>query len=46
MVVCVTAAETYRLEKPELSGTTGPRKYALAGIEFTAHELPWVIEAA
>ena len=46
IVVCVTAAENYRLEVLERSGTTGPGKYALAGIEFTTHELPWVNEAA
>jgi hypothetical protein len=34
-VVCVTAAENYSLEKIEGQGTTGPEKYALAGIEFT-----------
>ncbi|MEJ7786404.1 MAG: hypothetical protein WKF96_16495 [Solirubrobacteraceae bacterium] len=41
MVVCVTASENYRLEVLEQSGTTGPVKYALAGIEFTTNELPW-----
>ena len=46
MVVCVTAAENYRLEVLERNGTTGPGKYALAGIEFTTHQLPWVIETA
>lgn len=34
-VVCVTAAENYTLQKIEGQGTTGPEKYALAGIEFT-----------
>jgi hypothetical protein len=33
-VVCVTAAENYRLEKVERSGTTGPEKYAEAGVTF------------
>lgn len=46
MVVCVTAAENYRLEVLERSGTTGPEKYVLAEIEFTTQELPWVIDAA
>lgn len=45
MVVCVTAAENYRLEGVERSGTTGPAKYELAGIEFTTDELPWAIAA-
>jgi hypothetical protein len=35
-VVCVTAAENYALQKVEGQGTTGPEKYALAGIELTA----------
>ncbi|MDP9393089.1 MAG: hypothetical protein M3Q08_17180 [Pseudomonadota bacterium] len=34
-VVCVTAAENYALERVEAQGTTGPEKYALAGITFT-----------
>lgn len=46
MVVCVTAAENYRLELIERSGTTGPGKYVLAGIEFATDALPWVTEAA
>jgi hypothetical protein len=33
-VVCVTAAENYRLEKIERSGITGPEKYAEAGVTF------------
>jgi hypothetical protein len=33
-VVCVTAAENYRLEKIERSGATGPQKYAEAGVTF------------
>lgn len=33
-VVCVTAAENYRLETIEQSGTTGPEKYAEAGVTF------------
>ncbi len=33
-VVCVTAAENYALERVEAQGTTGPEKYALAGITF------------
>jgi hypothetical protein len=37
-VVCVTAAENYRLEALELQGVTGPEKYSEAGIEFAAHE--------
>jgi hypothetical protein len=45
MVVCVTAAENYRLEVVEQSGTTGPGKYALADIEFTRRELSWGPEA-
>ena len=40
-VVCVTAAENYRLEKCELDGVTGPRKYAEAGVTFTTENLPW-----
>jgi hypothetical protein len=35
-VVCVTAAENYALERVEARGTTGPEKYALAGITFTS----------
>ncbi|MFZ6005785.1 MAG: hypothetical protein ACOYXM_17820 [Actinomycetota bacterium] len=31
-VVCVTAAENYRLEKLERDGVTGPTKYEMAGI--------------
>ena len=46
LVVCVTATENYQLEVIERGGTTGPAKYALAGIEFEAAELPWVIETA
>lgn len=42
MVVCLTAAENYRLEVIEKSGTTGPEKYVVAGIEFTTRELPWM----
>jgi hypothetical protein len=33
-VVCVTAAENYKLEAIEQSGTTGPEKYAAAGVTF------------
>lgn len=33
-VVCVTAAENYRLEKIERAGTTGPEKYDEAGVTF------------
>lgn len=40
-VVCVTAAENYRLETYERRGITGPAKYAAAGITFTSEELPW-----
>lgn len=40
-VVCVTAAENYRLEAIEKSGTTGPDKYAAAEIEFVRGPLPW-----
>lgn len=35
VVVCVTAAENYALERVEAHGTTGPEKYALAGITFS-----------
>lgn len=35
-VVCVTAAENYALERIERQGTTGPEKYAAAGVTFTA----------
>jgi hypothetical protein len=34
-VVCLTAVENYALEQVEARGTTGPAKYALAGIVFT-----------
>jgi hypothetical protein len=40
-VVCVTAAENYRLEKYEQEGITGPPKYAEAGVAFTSPTLPW-----
>jgi hypothetical protein len=40
-VVCVTAAENYRLEKCERNGVTGPLKYVEAGVTFTTQELPW-----
>jgi len=40
-VVCVTAAENYRLEKCERNGVSGPRKYAEAGVTFTTPELLW-----
>jgi hypothetical protein len=40
-VVCVTAAENYALERLERQGSTGPEKYALAGVEFTTDALPW-----
>lgn len=39
-VVCVTAAENYRLQKIERT-TPGPEKYAIAGVEFTTDRLPW-----
>ena len=42
-VVCVTAAENYRLEKCEQEGITGPRKYAEAGVVFTCDTPPWVM---
>ena len=35
-VVCVTAAENYKLETVEHGGVTGPENYAKAGITFTA----------
>jgi hypothetical protein len=40
-VVCVTAAENYRLESYERAGITGPAKYAAAGVTFTSDEGPW-----
>lgn len=40
-VVCITAAENYRLEVFERDGLTGPDKYAQAGVTFTTHALPW-----
>lgn len=40
-VVCVTAAENYKLERVEHGGVTGPEKYAQAGVEFVGDELPW-----
>lgn len=40
-VVCVTAAENYRLGALEKNGTTGPDKYDAAGIEFVRGPLPW-----
>lgn len=40
-VVCITAAENYALQKLERAGTTGPAKYAVAGVTFTTTELPW-----
>lgn len=33
-VVCVTAAENYKLEQIERAGITGPAKYAQAGVTF------------
>jgi hypothetical protein len=39
-VVCVTAAENYRLQQLERAGTTGPAKYAAAGVRFTG-PAPW-----
>ena len=41
LVVCVTAAENYALQRLERAGTTGPAKYAAAGVEFTTTDLPW-----
>lgn len=41
-VVCITAAENYRLEVFERDGPAGPDKYAQAGVTFTTHALPWV----
>lgn len=41
MVVCVTAAENYRLIAIENGGTTGPDKYVTADIEFVRGPLPW-----
>ncbi len=41
LVVCVTAAENYALQGLERAGTIGPAKYAAAGVEFTATDLPW-----
>jgi hypothetical protein len=40
-VVCVTAAENYRLMVVEKT-TSGPEKYALAGVKFTSPEVPWL----
>ena len=40
-VVCVTAAENYRLEILERAGTAGVEKYAAAGVVFTTNKLPW-----
>ena len=40
-VVCVTAAENYRLEACERSAITGPEKYAQSGVAFTTQDLPW-----
>ena len=40
-VVCVTAAENYRLEVIEREGTTGPEKYVVGNIEFVRGPLPW-----
>lgn len=40
-VVCVTAAENYRLEVIENGGTNGPDKYDVAEIEFVRGPLPW-----
>ena len=42
IVVCLTAKENYELEKVERGGTTGPSKYAEAGIVFVTSDLPWV----
>jgi hypothetical protein len=42
MVVCLTAKENYELEKIERRGTTGPAKYAEAGIDFMTEDLPWL----
>lgn len=41
IVVCVTARENYILEGVEANGTTGPHKYAAAGVQFIESELPW-----
>jgi hypothetical protein len=43
-VVCVTAAENYRLEAVELRGVTGPDKYAAAGVKFATRKLPWAVK--
>jgi hypothetical protein len=40
MVVCVTARENYTLEGVEARGTTGPQKYAAAGVQFIESQLP------
>lgn len=37
-VVCVTAAENYRLEQIEKQGIKGPAKYEKAGIKFVDHQ--------
>lgn len=42
-VVCVTARENYRLIRVEKT-TSGPEKYALAGVAFTTAEVPWARE--
>jgi hypothetical protein len=39
-VVCVTAAENYRLQQLERAGTTGPDKYVAAGVRFNGL-VPW-----
>ena len=44
MVVCVTAAENYRLETFERAGVTGPDKYAKADVAFTTPTLPWRVD--
>jgi hypothetical protein len=41
-VVCVTAAENYRLEACEKRGVTGPNKYVQAGVAFTT-EPSWAV---
>lgn len=41
-VVCVTAAENYRLEQIERQGVKGPAKYKKANIEFVDNQgRPW-----
>lgn len=44
-VVCVTAAENYRLQKIEKT-TPGPEKYAIANVQFTSADTPWSAQSS